>query len=192
MEPSEKRDRLIEVASAVLNAAPDRRLNAVVLNKALFYLDLASLRDRAETITGNSYIAIQQGPVVAKYPQRLIGELENRGIGRQVSEWDGAKPILLEACPQHFQYLDADAMILVSAVTSYFAERTSRQASDYSHENPGWQLAWNEYRRTGKPSPINMRIALQQIVEDDPWMDLPLMNDDDILAAADAGVGADW
>lgn len=192
MDAREKSDRLIEAASAVLNAAPNHRLNAVVLNKVLFYLDLAALRDRASTITGNSYIAIQQGPVVAKYPQRLIGQLEARRIGRQISEWDGSKPVLLEMCPEHFQYVYSDALILVSAVTSYFADRSSRQASDYSHENPGWQSAWNHFLRSGKPCQINMRIALQQIVEDDPWMDCPLLNDEEILAAADDGVGADW
>jgi hypothetical protein len=192
MDVNEKSRRLIEAASAVLNAAPDHRLNTVVLNKALFYLDLASLRDRAETITGNSYIALQQGPVVAKYNQRLIGEIEAQGIAKQVSEWDGSKPVLLESCPEHFQFVDADALILVSAVTSYFSGLSSRQASDFSHENPGWQLAWDTYRRTGRPTAVNMRIALQQIVEDDPWMDLPLLNDDEILAAADNGAGADW
>lgn len=192
MDSEEKSQRLIEAASAVLNAVPNRRLNAVVLNKALFYLDLASLRDRAFTVTGNSYIALQQGPVVAKYPQRLVGELESRGIARQTSAWDGSKPILLESCPKHFEYLDSDALILVSAVTSFFADATSTRASEYSHENPGWQLAWNKYRKTGKPSAVNMRIAMQQIIEDDPWMDFPLLNDDEILAAADEGDGADW
>lgn len=192
MVPNEKSERLIQAATAILNAAPNRRLNTVVLNKALFYLDLASLRDHAETITHNSYIALQQGPVVAKYNSRLIGQLEVRGIAKQISEWDGSKPIILEDCPQHFEFVNADAMILVSAVTSFFAEATSRKASEFSHDNPGWQLAWDEYRRSGTPTAVNLRIALQQIVEDDPWMDLPLLDDDAILAAADAGSGADW
>lgn len=192
MEASEKNARLIEAASAVLNAAPDHRLNTVVLNKALFYLDLASFRDRAETITGNSYIAIQQGPVVAKYRKRLIEQLEAQGIGKQISEWDGSKPVLLESCPEHFEFVDADALILVSAVTAFFSGLSSRQASDFSHENPGWQLAWDTYRHTGRPTAVNMRVAMQQIVEDDPWMDLPLLDDDEILAAADAGDGVDW
>ena len=61
MSSNEKSERLIEAAAAILNAAPDRRLNAVVLNKALFYLDLASLRDRGETVTHNSYIALEKG-----------------------------------------------------------------------------------------------------------------------------------
>jgi uncharacterized phage-associated protein len=192
METSEKSDRLMEAACAVLSAAPQRRLNAVVLNKVLFYLDLAALRDRGETITGNSYVALQQGPVVAKYPQRLIGQLESRGMAKQISEWDGSKPVLLEQSPQHFNYVDADAMALVSAVTAHFADATSREVSDYSHDNPGWQLAWNEYCRTNKLQSINLRIALQQIVEDDPWMDSPLLKDDEILAAADAAAGGDW
>ena len=80
MSTIEKSERLMEAAAAILNAAPEHRLNAVVLNKALFYLDLASLRDRGEPVTHNSYIALQNGPVVAKYQQRLIEQLESRGM----------------------------------------------------------------------------------------------------------------
>jgi hypothetical protein len=192
MDGSEKSQRLIEAASAILNAAPNHRLNAVVLNKALFYFDLASLRDRGATMTRNTYVGLQQGPVVARYPQRLIAQLESRGIARQISLWDGSKPLLLESIPEQFQFLDAEGMALISAVTTHFADLTSKQASDFSHENPGWQLAWNAFRRTGKACAINMHIAMQQIIEDDPWMDSPLLGDDEIFAAADAGDGADW
>lgn len=192
MESNEKSRRLIEAASAVLHAAPDRSLNAVVLNKALFYLDLASLRDRGETITHNTYIALQNGPVVAKYPQRLIKPLEEQGIAQQISRWDGSKPIVLESCLQHFEFLDADALITVADVTAFFADATSRVASEFSHKNPGWQLAWDQYQREAKPAAVNMRIAMQQIVEADPWMQIPLAGDDEVLAAADAAAGDDW
>lgn len=192
MDPNEKSQRLVEAASAVLHAAPKRSLNAVVLNKVLFYLDLASLRDRGESITHNAYIAIQNGPVVAKYQQRLIGSLEQQGIAKQISQWDGSKPVLLENCPPHFEFLDSNAMILVSDVTAFFAEASSMAASDFSHKNPGWQLAWSQYRREGKPVAINMRIAMQQIIECDPWVEVPLANDDEILAAADCSLGDDW
>lgn len=100
--------------------------------------------------------------------------------------------LLVLSCPEHFQYVDADTLILASKVTSFFASATSRQASDYSHENPGWELAWNEFQRTKRPTVVNMRIALQQIIEDDPWMDTPLLNDDELLAAADAAEGDEW
>jgi hypothetical protein len=191
MPPEERSDRLIEAASAILNVVPNQRLNIVVLNKSLFYLDLVSLRDHARPVTYNSYIAIQQGPVVAKYPQRLVGQLESRRIGKQISEWDGSKPIQLEQFPEHFRYLDADALALAAAVASNFALLSSRQASDYSHDNPGWRLAWNDYRRSGKPAAIDMRVAMQQVIEDDPWMEIP-PSDDEVLADADAGIGDEW
>jgi Protein of unknown function (DUF4065) len=192
MNPNEKSQRLIEAASAVLHAAPGHSLNVVVLNKVLFYLDLVSLRDRGETVTQNSFIALQNGPVIAKYPKRLIGSLEEQGIARQESRWDATKPLVLVKSPTHFEFLDSDSMIMVSDVASFFADATSAAASDYSHKNPGWQIAWNQYQRELKPMAINMRIAMQQIVESDPWMTTPLVNDDEILAAADAGIGDDW
>lgn len=192
MDANEKSERLIEVAVAALNAAPNHRLNAVVLNKALFYIDLASLRDRGATVTANSYVAIQWGPVVARYSQRLIGQMESRGFAKQVSEWDGAKPIVLETKPGPFRFIDAETMVLVSDVVAFFADATSRRASDFSHENAGWQLAWNDYLRTGRPSAIDMRIAMQQIIEDDPWMGVPLHDDEEVLRAADAGEGVEW
>jgi hypothetical protein len=37
-----------------------------------------------------------------------------------------------------------------------------------------------------------MRVAMQQIIEDDPWMDVPLADDDEVLRAADAELGEDW
>jgi len=192
MEANEKSQRLIEAASAILHTAPNHLLKAVVLNKALFYLDLASLRDRGDTITHNTYVALQNGPVVAKYQQRLIKSLEEQGIARQISQWNGSKPIVLENCPKHFDFLDSDAMILVSDVTNFFADATSQNASDFSHQNPGWQLAWNHYLREGKPAAVDMRIAMQQIVESDPWMQVPLSGEDEILAAADKAIGDDW
>lgn len=192
MNPNDKSQRLIETASAVLHAAPDRSLNVVVLNKVLFYVDLASLRDRGETITHNSYIAIQNGPVVAKYPQRLIKPLEDRGIARQISQWNGAMPVTLEECPKHFEFLGPDDMLTIADVTSFFANSTSNLASEFSHRNPGWQLAWNHYQRGGKPVAVNMRIAMQQILESDPWMQTPLSSGDEILAAADDAIGDDW
>lgn len=192
MEPAEKSRRLIEAASAVLHAAPGQRLNAVVLNKVLFYLDLATLRDHGQSVTNNSYIALQNGPVIAKYSRRLIGKLEQLGIARQDSRWDGSKPIVLEKRPEHFGYLTPDVMLLVSDVTEFFADSTSKSASDFSHKNAGWQIAWNQYRKSGKPVAINPRIAMQQIIESDPWMEIPSVIDEDVLAAADQAIGEDW
>lgn len=192
MAADDRNLRLIEVASAVLHAAPGHSLNAVVLNKVLFYIDLATLRDRGETLTQNPYVALQNGPVIAKYQNRLIDRLNELGIARQISQWDGSKPIVLEVFPTQFQFLNSEDMIKVSDVTSFFADSTSRIASEFSHRNPGWQLAWNQYQRDGKPVAVNMRIALQQIIEADPWMLRPISDGNQMLSNADAAIGEDW
>jgi hypothetical protein len=192
MESSDKSRRLTEAASAILQAAPGHSLNAVVLNKVLFYLDLATFRDRGKTLTQNPYIALQNGPVIAKYQQRLIDRLADLGIARQISRWDGSKPVVLEAQLSRFEFLDSDDLIKISDVTSFFACSTSSIASEFSHRNPGWQLAWNQYQRNGRLSAINMRIAIQQILEADPWMLTPLSRGDQMLADADAAIGKDW
>ena len=83
-------------------------------------------------------------------------------------------------------------MILVTDVTKFFADSTSVEASEFSHKNPGWQIAWNHFLREKKPASVNMRIAMQQIIESDPWMATPVIEDTEILAAADSGVGDDW
>lgn len=86
----EKQQRLLETASAALIAAPENSLKVVVLNKVLFYVDLAALRDRGETVTRNTYIGLQNGPVVAHYDKRLVAGLEEQGVAEQRSQWNGS------------------------------------------------------------------------------------------------------
>ena len=88
----EKSLRLVEAAAVLLEGAPHHALNVTNLNKALFYLDLVALRDRGDTITRTTYLALTQGPVVAKYPTRLVQALENARLARQITS-GMAKPI---------------------------------------------------------------------------------------------------
>ena len=59
-------------------------------------------------------------------------------------------------------------------VAEFCARKTVTSLSDISHKNPGWDIAWKEGQRKGCVRPINMLIAMQQIVDDDPWMQRPL------------------
>ena len=193
MFKNQKQQRLLEAASALLDAAPEKRMNVVILNKALFYLDLACLRDFGEPLTQNTFVALDFGPVAAKYPKRLVKELEDRSIARQDSEWDGSKPLTLVAPLSSLDFIDRPRAELSRQVGAYFAGLSSTRASDYSHDNPGWQVAYADGLRSGKPaSPIDLFIGMQQILEDDPWLHEPLDLDDDIFAKADAADGIDW
>lgn len=177
MDAKEKQGRLLEAASAVLSAAPNRRLNITVLNKALFYLDLVSLLDRGRTITGNSYVALKNGPVIAKYDQRLILEGRTRGILAQVDGDYDSKPIVLLKAIEHPTWLDAEDRALATSLASVVGDFTSTGFSNLSHQNPGWQTAWNAGGGARPPQAIrsiDLRIALQQLVEDDEWLKTPL------------------
>lgn len=190
---NEKQQRLLETAVALLAAAPDQKMNAVTLNKSLFYFDLACLRDFGETLSQNTFVALDFGPVVARYDRRLVKELQSRDLAVQLDEWDGGKPLQLHNRFSQTDFLDDDRIELASQVGAYFGNLSSTKASDYSHENVGWQVAYDEGLRAGQPAkPIDMLIAMQQILEDDPWLHEPIDLDDSIFAAADAADGVDW
>ena len=192
MSSDEKSIRLIEAASALLAASRNKRLNAVPLNKALFYLDLASLRDCGEAFTRNSYIALDNGPVVAKYQDRLIKPLKKSGIATQEADGD-ARPIKLLELPG-FTKLTPKIQELAVKVSRWCSGRTSRELSDYSHQNLGWIIARRKaLEAKGQKQVIDMHIAMQQIIDSDPWVNEP--NDDDVRKAcesADMRKGQVW
>ena len=81
LEATESTNKLMEASMALLQGAPDSQLNIVVLNKALFYLDLIALRDFGRTITGERYVALPQGPMVADYARKIVhGEEQEMGV----------------------------------------------------------------------------------------------------------------
>lgn len=174
---NEKSTRLLEAAIAVLGGAESQKLNIVALNKALFYLDLYALRDSGKTITGAAYYALDQGPVIADYQRRLVRALERAGYGRQLQE-GMAKPVQLVRRLERFEYLSTEDQKMASDIGAIAANRTSSMLSAMSHENPGWQLA---HRQEGPKQRIDMSIAMQQVAEDDPWLDAP--PDEELLKA---------
>lgn len=179
---SEQRQRLLEAAVAVLQAVPGRKLNAVVLNKALFYLDLIALRDLGHPITGSAYVALQNGPVVAKYKKRLIQALKDEGLAEQLDAGP-AKPIRLKTAPETFAFVGDRERELVAEIAQGVGRFTSTRASDFSHDNPGWQMAQETGKMRGHPAPIDMFIAMQQVLDDDPWLSEKL--DDETRAIAE-------
>lgn len=159
------RTRIAEAAMAVLVATPDRRLGITVLNKALFYADLCALRDVGQTVTRSGYIALPQGPVLNHYERAIVRTLEALGWAEQTK--DGMeKPMIVRSEPEGFSLLSKDEVGITQLVSRKIHHRTASWVSDYSHENKAWEIAFRE--KTG--APINLMLAMQQVLEDDPWM----------------------
>jgi len=169
----ENRQRLIESAAAILSAAANHELNTTNLNKALFYLDLLALRDFGSQVTGVTYIALEQGPVVAKYEKRLIKPLAESGVAVQRAKGT-ALPIKLAVLAETLKYklLNEREVALAHVAGKWASNLTAKSVSDISHNNPGWHIAYYEGLGgpTKIPKPIDLRIAMQQIVDSDTWV----------------------
>ncbi|WP_287129685.1 type II toxin-antitoxin system antitoxin SocA domain-containing protein [Candidatus Cyanaurora vandensis] len=161
---------LIEAAAVLLNFADNKSLKTVCLNKALFYLDLSYLRDYGEMLTKTAYIALTHGPVVAKYDKKLIKPLIEAGLATQEQAGD-TRPVKLVKLPTKFHFDNDKVISLAIPIAEHFSQVSSLKASDLSHENLGWRLAYQEGLEAKKsPLPINMTIAMQQVLDDDPWL----------------------
>jgi uncharacterized phage-associated protein len=176
-------NKLLETSMALLQAAPEQQLNIVVLNKALFYADLFALRDLGHAITGQKYIALEKGPVVAAYDRRIVKGLEKAGLAQQLVI-GMRRPMKVVQPLTEFATLDASELEIAKGIGQALSKYTSVMMSDFSHENPGWRQAWAS-SKAGRSPDINMLLALQQLAIDgsDSWLDEPV--DAETLAAAD-------
>ena len=171
MEALERLNRLAEATAALLEGAPGHRLQITNLNKALFYLDLVALRDTGQTITGAEYVALPQGPAVDGYKKELIPALDHMGVAEQDNDGMG-KPVVLKMAPKSYHFLDDHLRARAQEVAAFVARKTAAQISDLSHDNPGWKIAFDKGQgQQKKAERINMLVAMQQIVEHDPWLD---------------------
>ncbi len=188
-QPLEAPSALLEAAAVLLEGAGGSLLTTS-LNKALFYLDLHALLDTGATVTGETYVALRAGPVVEGYRERLIGELERTRIAMQDDDNPSYMPVILRH-PVKPTRLGAGLVAMAHTIGRWAASKQAVELSDFSHENPAWQLAWD--RGSGQGSSIDMRLAIQQLADADPWLDEPLSpSEKSAFGAADVGVSRPW
>lgn len=163
---------LIAAAVEILRHAPKKELKITVLNKALFYFDLECLLEKGASATKAPFIAMEHGPVVAKYGQRLVKALDEAGIAKQANGDHQSKPIQLVAdqgIPAH------EFAEIAARVATRIGRMTAAEVSDLSHKNPGWKIAWAIALRKNKaPQAINMLVAMQELADGDDWLSAPI------------------
>jgi hypothetical protein len=188
--PQEAPSALLEAASVMLEGA-DRVLGTTALNKALFYLDLASLLRTGKTATGDTrYVALKAGPVVEGYHARLIAELERLLIAQQDDDDPSFKPVaLLHAVRPKF--LSQEQRKLAALIARWAKKLGASGVSEFAHKNPGWIEAWADGHGQGRE--IDMRLALQQLMDEDPWLSEPMSSEEKAaFDAADTGKASGW
>ena len=122
----------------------DPTFGAVKLNKILYFADFSAYRMFGQPLTGATYFKLQEGPA----PREMLR------ARRTLLETGGAH---IEERPyftgvQHRLVIDADHLgsgeslreaerTLVKMIIDFFRGKTAREVSDYSHREPGWELA---------------------------------------------------
>ena len=165
----------LHLASRALIAGAGGAMQITNLNKALFYFDLVCLRDEGASYTGANYVALDHGPVVDNYRTVLVERLARSGFV-EVTE----QPI--------FQYTST-TLRNVGVVPDLGSEvrnararqvgelaggRRAVEMSELSHRNLGWRAAI----RAGEGTRIHLVVAMQQLIEADPWFDEELGADE--------------
>jgi hypothetical protein len=180
---------LLEAAAALLEGAGGSLLTTS-LNKALFYLDLHALLETGETATGETYVALRAGPVIEGYRVRLIEELERSRIAMQDDDNPKYMPVVL-LHPVKATRLGAEVLALARVIGAWAASKQAGELSDFSHENAAWKLAWDN--GAGQGSALDLRLAIQQLADDDPWLQEPVSAEEKAaFDAADQGEANGW
>ncbi len=122
----------------------DPSFGAVKLNKILYYSDFDAYRLLGQPISGATYRKLQAGPAPKELLQardELIDEerlkLESRPFFNRVQK----RLILIEGEESNGECFEPAEKDIIDAVIGFFKPMSARQASDYSHREPGWILA---------------------------------------------------
>ena len=138
-------DRFVELMAFIARGSiDDPTFGAVKLNKILYYADFSAYRMFGQPLTGATYFKLQEGPApremlqardmlidtgaahIEQRPyftgiqQRLVIDEDDCGAGESFSE---------------------NERNLIAMIMEFFRGKTAREVSDYSHREPGWELA---------------------------------------------------
>ncbi len=136
----EKLQNLILYISLKSNG--DNTYGKVKLNKLLFHSDFGAFRAFGESITGEPYFALQQGPAPKYMLPTLMAMEEMKLLAIQPQTFYGypqAKPVALVA--PNLDLFTAPQIALVDSVIEQSWGKTAREMTDDSHEFIGWKLA---------------------------------------------------
>lgn len=168
-------ERLHIAACALISAAPGGEMQITNLNKALFYLDLEALCRLGTSYTGAEYVALRRGPVVQNYKDVLVRSMVSSHrvelIERMVWRYP-AKVLRTHGPCASLGVPELDDV--VKDIAEAIGGPTAARVSEFSHQNLGWMAAF----AAGEGRPINMPVAMQQLVDADAWMEEDLDSDE--------------
>lgn len=138
----------------VIAKSEPARLGSIRLNKVLFYVDAFSYRATGKSLSGETYIKRQHGPV-SKNGQKILGDLEHEGsivigsfdrFGKQMRGYIPRKDPDTSALEPH-------EIALIESVREQVCSYTAMSISEISHDHV-WEAA-----NIGEPIPMTATLA---------------------------------
>lgn len=133
------RELVLYVAAA---SETDPRFGAVKLNKILFYADFAAYLELGQPITGATYRKLNEGPAPAEMPpQRRILVDSGAATVEFRRYFGGPQQRIVPLRPACREIFAPGELEIVDQVVGGMWHMTAREASDFSHQELGWQVA---------------------------------------------------
>jgi len=124
-------------------SAGDHYFGRTKLNKLLYFADFGHFREHGHPISGEKYMALQNGPV----PRHMIGTLDQMkraGTLREDEVNVGAnRPMLRPAAIQNpdISQFSSSEISYVDEVLAKYARMTGTELANLSHAEPGYRAA---------------------------------------------------
>ena len=115
-------------------------IQKTLLMKTLFYSDFLSFKRNLVSITGTPYVKLPYGPVPKDY-DLLLSTLEKNGVIDTNYDYDGEFTTITLAAKEEFEptFFEEDELEVMEKIKEFFQDKTSRFASEFSHEEAGWK-----------------------------------------------------
>lgn len=112
------------------------------LNKLLFYTDFFHFKRTGYSVSGLTYIAIQNGPVPKNY-DLLFDDCVKKGlvniVNHDYGDYTGEQYHASSKATFQGSIFTRDEIKALEIVTEYFAKDNSKQIAEKSHEEEGWK-----------------------------------------------------
>lgn len=120
----------------------DPQFGAIKLNKILFYSDFTVYWKRRESITGQEYMKLKNGPA----PRRLLPVQETlinegRAAIKRTKNYGYTQNRLIALQEPDLSLFSAEEIAEVDRIIAALTDYTGSQASDLSHRFVGWKAA---------------------------------------------------
>lgn len=129
------------------------RLGAIRLNKTLWFSDLISYQVSGDTITGETYVKREQGPVPRSI-LKILAELQEEGkiaVIRPELKYEPKK--YLSKCPPQWKLIKKEDEHIIEFVLDSLLGKTANEISEGTHEEI-WRSA-----RLGEEIPMFATLA---------------------------------